>query len=71
VAGDDTGTLVIAVSGKDTENAREVVGKSRTFDVWLKPVDPAYARDIEDSFARFATPEHLEYVATKIVPVKQ
>jgi cell wall assembly regulator SMI1 len=68
---DDTGTLVIAVLGKDTENAREVVGKSRTFDLWLKPVDPAYSREIEESFARFGTPMQLEYVATRIVPVGQ
>ena len=59
-------------------NAREVVGKSRIFDVWLEPVEPEYRQElvegfdaVRDAYPQFniGVPPPIEFVATKIVPL--
>jgi hypothetical protein len=78
-ATDDTGKLTLAILG-ETENARELTGSTRIFDVWLAPVAPGYQHEIDEGFdaVHAAYPQfdlggipQIDDVATKIVPVRE
>jgi cell wall assembly regulator SMI1 len=68
-AKDDTGSLTVVIRDGETVNARELLGDSSRFDVWLRPVEAGYDKKLAETMLASTGAVPVAFVATRIVPV--